>query len=150
MRERHIAVQRHIPASVELVWDLFADFPNLATHWSGLRGSSAIGDQTRGEGARRRVELRPIGNMVEVVTVWVEGRTLATRNQPSASVPVKRAESVLTFEPSGGGALVTFDYRYTPRGGPIGRATGPLLDRMLTASFADMLAATEKAALSNT
>jgi hypothetical protein len=45
--------------------------------------------------------------------------------------------------------LVTFDYRYVPRGGPIGRFTGPLIDKMLTATFTDMLSATEAAALAN-
>lgn len=41
------------------------------------------------------------------------------------------------------------NYRYEPRGGPIGRFTGPLIDKMLTAAFTDMLAATEKGALAN-
>lgn len=62
------------------------------------------------------------------------------------SVPFKQAESTLTLEPDGGGTLVIFDYRYVPRGGLIGRCTGPLIDRMPTAAFTDMLAATEEAA----
>ena len=45
-----------------------------------------------------------------------------------------------------GGTLAVFDYRYVPRGGPLGRLTGPLIDKMLTATFIDMLAATEEAA----
>jgi hypothetical protein len=134
-------------ASTGSVWDLFADFPNLANHWSGLRASEAIGDQTRGVGARRRVELKPLGSMEETVTTWEEGRRMETENQPSLSVPIKHAESTLTFEPDDDGTLATFDYRYVPRGGPIGRITGPLIDKMLTSNFTDMLAATEKAAL---
>jgi hypothetical protein len=62
-------------------------------------------------------------------------------------VPFKHAESTLTLEPTDDGALATFDYRYMPRGGPLGRLTGPLIDKMLTATFTDMLAAAEKAAL---
>lgn len=65
------------------------------------------------------------------------------------SVPIKQAESTLTLEPDDDGTLATFDYRYVPRGGPIGRFTGPLIDKMLTATFTDMLAATEEAALAN-
>jgi hypothetical protein len=51
--------------------------------------------------------------------------------------------------PDDQGTLATFDYRYVPRGGPIGRFTGPLIDKMLTATFTEMLAATEEAALAN-
>jgi hypothetical protein len=85
--------------------------------------------------------------MEETVTTWEEGRRIDTRNQPSGSVPIKWAESTLTLEPDGEGTSVTFAYRYLPRGGPIGRVTGPMIDKMLTATFTDMLAAAEKAAL---
>ena len=64
-------------------------------------------------------------------------------------MPIKQANSTLTLDPDDDGTLATFDYRYVPRGGPIGRFTGPLIDKMLTANFTDMLAATEKAAHAN-
>jgi hypothetical protein len=146
MPERHIRVQRRMVASTDSVWALFADFPNLASHWSGLRATRAIGDQTSGVGARRRVELKPIGSMEETVTFWEEGRRIDTQNLPSASVPFKHAESTLTLEPDADGTLATFDYRYLPRGGPLGRLAGPLIDKMLKGTFTDMLAATDEAA----
>ncbi len=149
MPERHIRVQRRMSASTASVWALYADFPNLARHWNGLRATRAIGGQTSGVGARRRVDLKPMGSMEETVTIWEEGRRIDTRNRPSGSVPFKQAESTLTLEPADDGTLATFDYRYVPRGGPIGRLTGPLIDKMLTATFTDMVAATEKAALTN-
>jgi Polyketide cyclase / dehydrase and lipid transport len=145
MPERHIRVQRRMAASTDSVWALFADFPNLASHWSGLRATRAIGDQTGGVGARRRVELKPIGSN-ETVTIWEEGRRIDTQNLPSASVPFKHAESTLTLEPDAEGTLATFDYRYVPRGGPLGRLAAPLIDKMLTGTFTDMLAATDEAA----
>jgi hypothetical protein len=147
MPERLITVQRRMSASPGSVWAVFADFPNLASHWNGLRATSAIGDLTRGVGARRRVKLKPTGSMVETVTVWDEGRRIDTQNQPSASVPIKRAESSLTLESAEDGTLASFDYRYVPRGGPLGRLIGPLVDKMLTATFTDMLAATDEVAL---
>lgn len=131
------------------VWDLYSDFPNLASHWSGLRATRAIGNQTSGVGARRHVELKPFGSLDETVTVWEEGHRIDTQNQPSGSVPFKQAESTLTLEADDGGTLVTFDYRYVPRGGPFGRFTGPLIDKMLTATFTGMLTATEEAVLTN-
>jgi hypothetical protein len=147
MPERHIRVQRRMAASTGSGWALFGDFPNLASPWSGLRATRAIGDQTSGVGARRRGDLKPIGSMDETVTVWEDGRRIDTENQPSASVPFKHAESTLTLEPDDDGTLATFDYRYVPRGGPLGRLTGPLIDKMLTATFTDMLAATDEAAV---
>jgi hypothetical protein len=108
-----------------------------------------MGDQTSGVGARRHVDLKPIGSMDETVTVWEDGRRIDTRNQPSASVPFKHAESTLTLEPDDDCTLATFDYRYLPRGGPLGRLTGPLIDKMLIATFTDMLAATDEAAARN-
>jgi hypothetical protein len=149
MPERHITVQRRMSASPGSLWALYADFPNLATHWNGLRATRAIGGQTSGVGARRRVELKPMGSMEETVTVWEEGRRIDTQNQPSGSVPFKQAKSMLTLEPDGHGTLATFGYRFVPRGGPLGRLTGPLIDKMLTSTFTDMLAVTEKAALAN-
>lgn len=52
MPERHLTVQRRNSASAGSEWALFADFPNLASHWGGLRGTRAISDQTSGVGAR--------------------------------------------------------------------------------------------------
>ena len=147
MAERHLTVRRHVDAPCAPVWAVCADFPNLADHWDGLKASRPIGDQMNGVGARRQVDLKPIGALVETVTVWEEGRTLATTNQPSALVPFKHAEARLTLEPDGDGTAITFDYRYVPRGGPMGRLTGPVIDRMLRTNFGSMLVAIEEAAL---
>ncbi len=147
MAERHLTVRRQAAASCDSVWAVCADFPNLADHWDGLKASRPIGDQTRGVGARRQVDLKPVGALVETVTAWEQGRTLATTNQPSALVPFKQAEARLTLEPHGDGTAITFDYRYVPRGGPMGRLTGPVIDRMLRTNFESMLAAIEEAAL---
>ena len=140
-------VEHRIPASTGSVWAVLADFPNLARHWEGLRSTTAIGEATGGVGARRRVGLKPIGSMDETVTVWQEGRRIDTENQPSMLVPFAYAASSLALEPEDDETLATFDYRYRPRGGPIGRITGPLIDRVLTGTFNDMLVALEKAAV---
>lgn len=147
MAERQLTVRRQVAASRASVWAVCADFPNLADHWGGLKASRPIGDQAQGVGARRQVDLKPVGALVETVTAWEEGRTLATKNEPSALVPFKQAEARLTLEPDGDGTAITFDYRYVPRGGPMGRVSGPVIDRMLRTNFESMLAAIEQAAL---
>jgi hypothetical protein len=90
---------------------------------------------------------KELGSLVETITAWEEGRTVATANQPSALVPFKQAESRLTLEPEGDGTAITFDYRYVPKGGPLGRLTGPVIDRMLKRTFESLLATIEEAAL---
>jgi hypothetical protein len=145
--ERRLTVRRQVAASCDSVWDVFADFPNLADHWGGLKASRPIGDQTHGMGARRQVDLAPVGTLDETVTAWEEGRSIATKNQPSALVPFKQAKSRLTLEPDGHGTAITFDYWYVPRGGPVGRLTGPVIDTMLRRTFETMLASVEEAAL---
>ena len=144
--ERHLTVRRQAAAPHDSVWAVCADFPNLAAHWDGLKASRPIGDQTRGVGARRQVDLKPLGALVETVTAWEQGRTLATTNQPSALVPFKQAKARLTLEPHGDRTAITFDYRYVPRGGPMGRLTGPVIDKILRRDFESMLAAIEEAA----
>ncbi|MEV0173266.1 SRPBCC family protein [Streptomyces sp. NPDC050803] len=114
MAERHLRARRRTAASPVSVWAVLADFPNLAGIWSGLKSSQAIGDQVRGVGARRQVDLKPVGSMVETVTAWEEGRMLATENQPSALVPMKHAAARVTLEPDGDGTAITFDYWYVP------------------------------------
>ena len=145
MGERHLIVQRRVAAPPDSVWRVCADYPNLADHWDGIKASRPLGDQVRGVGARREVVLKPLGSMVETVTAWDEGRSLATANEPSALVPFKRAESRLTLDPDGGGTAITFDYRFVPRGGPLGAVTGPVIERMLRATFESMLTALEDA-----
>ena len=146
MAERHLTIQRRMAAPTDSLWALFADFPHLASHWNGLRATSAIGGKTSGVGARRHVELKPMGSMQETVTVWEAGRRIDTVNEPSPSVPFTHAESSLTLEPADDGTMATFDYRYVPRGGPLGVLTGPVIDLMLRRSFTDMLTATDQAA----
>ena len=146
MGERNLTVQRRVAASRGSVWNVCSDFPNLAEHWDGIRASRPIGDQTRGVGARREVDLKPVGSMVETVTAWEEGRMMATANQPSALVPFNQAESRITLDPDGDATVITFDYRYVPRGGPLGGLTGPVIDRMLRSTFESLLVAIEKTA----
>jgi hypothetical protein len=54
-------------------------------------------------------------------------------------VPFKQAEARLALEPHGDETVITFDYRYVPRGGPMGRLTGPVIDRRLRTDFESML-----------
>ena len=125
MPERHIMVQRRMAASPGSVWALFADFPNLASHWSGLRATRAIGNQTTGVGARRHVDLKPIGSMDETVTAWEEGRRIGTENHPSVAVPFNRAETMLTLDADDAGTWPGSTIAMYPEAAPSADSRGP-------------------------
>ncbi len=138
MPERHIMVQRRMSAPTSAVWAVVSDFPDLASHWNGLRSTRALGAASSSSRWAPGTRPSPSGR-----TVTGSGR----RTSPNTLVPFPHVESTLTLESDGDGTLGLFDYRYVPRGGPLGHLTGPLIDKRLTATFADMLAATEEAAL---
>ena len=133
-------------APTPLVFPPTARVARRPLQWLARWGKSANRAQRESVGARRHVDLKPVGSMEETVTVWKVGRRIDTVNEPSPSVPFTHAQSSLTLEPADGGTMATFDYRYVPRGGPLGVLTGPVIDRMLTRSFTDMLTATDHAA----
>ncbi len=125
MPERHITVQRDMAAYPGSVWAMVADFPNLASRWTGLRATKSHWQPNEGVGARCHVELDPIGATDETVTAWEVGRRIDTENHPSVWVPFNRAETMLTLDPDDGGTVATFDYRYIPSGGQSADSPGP-------------------------
>src|SRR4051812_3204079 len=57
MAERHLTMQRRMAAPRGSVWALIADFPNLASNWSGLRETRDIApDEWRRRSPPRRTE----------------------------------------------------------------------------------------------
>ena len=47
--------------SKETLWNVIADFPNIADHVDSVKASAAIGEQISGVGATRRCDLQPLG-----------------------------------------------------------------------------------------
>lgn len=146
MTERSITVSRNIDAPSDDVWKVLADFPNIADWNQGVKASRAVGDATSGVGARRHCDLAPAGGLDETIAEWVEGERMVVTIDRATVVPIKHATVTFTLDSDGVRTPTTIEYRYAPKGGPIGRMMGPLLDRQLAKGFAGFLVDVEGAA----
>jgi hypothetical protein len=68
--------RRHIHAAPEQVFEVLADFGDIAEWARFIQHSSPLTEQTRGLGSTRRVQMAR-QTVVETVTVWDEPRELA-------------------------------------------------------------------------
>lgn len=146
MTNRSITVTRDIDAPPEDVWKVLADFPNIAAWNTGVKASHTIGDATGGVGARRHCDLAPAGGLDETIVEWVEGRRLVVTIDRATVVPIKHATVTFTLDPDGARTPTSIEYRYRPKGGPLGRLAGRLLDRQLAKGFDGFLIDVETAA----
>ncbi|MEM7738628.1 MAG: SRPBCC family protein [Deinococcota bacterium] len=83
-------IKEHITinASKEAVWNVLADFGNVATFNPNLKHSYSTSDTTTGVGATRVCQLKPMGQVEERITAWREAEylqiyTLNTKGMPS-------------------------------------------------------------------
>jgi hypothetical protein len=83
--------------------------------------------------------MKPIGSMDETVTIWEKGAGSTHRICRARWCRSSTPKSTLMLEPDAKRTLATFDHRYVPRGGPLCRLAGPLIDKMPTETFTDML-----------
>lgn len=147
MTDRTVVIERDIAATPAEVWKVLADFPNIADWNTGVRTSRSTGTQTVGVGASRHCDLAPAGTLDETITGWEEGRRLAITIDKATVVPISRGGITFLLDTSGDMVTpTTVEYRYAPKGGPLGRFVGPLLDRQLAKGFAGFLADLEAAA----
>jgi hypothetical protein len=62
--------RRAIEAPRHAVWEVLADFPNIADWNSGVKHSEATSEETGGLGTSRHYDLAPMGALEETITGW--------------------------------------------------------------------------------
>jgi Polyketide cyclase / dehydrase and lipid transport len=148
MTDRVVRVERSIPAASSDVWAVLADLPSHASWRDDVKVSRMLGDATSGVGARRHLDLAPLGGLDETVLDWEEGSMMVVAVDKATVVPVKSGEATLVVDREGEDeSKVTWEFRYVPKGGPLGRVIGAVADRQLTKVFRRVLADLEHAAL---
>lgn len=106
-----------------------------------------LGEQMSGIGARRHLDLAPVGGVDETVLGWEEGRRMVVAVDKATVSPVKSGEATLVVHrEQDDKSKVTMEFRYVPKGGPFGRVIGAVVDRQLTRVFRGVLADLERAA----
>ncbi len=119
-----------IAASASAAWDVLSDFHGVDTWARPVTRVVALGPAARGVGAARRCDIRGLGAVDEVVTVWEEGRRLGYRVSPVG--PIGRSESLWEIEPVGPlSTRVRLRLDYDMRFGPLGALLHALLVRRL-------------------
>lgn len=147
MTGRIVRVERSIPAAPSDVWAVLADLPNHASWRSDVKASRMLGEATSGVGARRHLDLAPVGGLDETVLGWEEGSRMVVAVDKATVVPIKSGEATLVVDREGDDkSKVIMEFRYVPKGGSFGRVIGAAVDRQLTKVFRGVLADLDHAA----
>lgn len=147
MTDRTVRVERSMSAAPSDVWAVLADLSDHASWRSDVKASRMLGDATSGVGARRHLDLAPIGGLDETVVGWEEGSRMVVSVDRASVLPVRSGEATLVVHrEEDTRSRVTMEFRYIPKGGWFGRVIGPVVDGQLTRVFRGLLADLERAA----
>ncbi len=135
----NLQVSRTSTKSPEALWEVIADFPNIADWNSGVKASFATSAEARGVGATRHCDLSPAGALEERVLEWDEGKRMKIAVDSSQKAPVKTATVDFSITPEADGVRLVVDYEFTPKGGAAGRAAAPALKKVFTKAFTGFL-----------
>lgn len=144
---RTIEVEREIEASRSTVWDVLADFPNIAAWNTGVKKSFSTSDASQGVGAKRHCDLAPMGALEETIQVWEPEARLEISIDSAEGLPIRHGLAAFTLQPSESGTRVTVAYSYQPKFGVVGQMMGRfVMDRQLTKGFTGFLEDLDQAA----
>lgn len=141
-----LKVTRTSTKSADSLWDVIADFPNIANWNSGVKTSVATSNETGGVGATRHCELSPAGALDERVLEWEEGRRVKIAVDKASKAPIKNATANFSITPEGDHVRLDVDYEFEPKGGVAGRAAAPALKKAFTRAFSGFLDEWDQAA----
>lgn len=139
-------VTRTSTKSPEALWEVIADFPNIANWYSGVKTSVSTSTEGEGVGATRHCELSPAGALDERILEWEEGRRVKIAVEKTAKAPIKRATADFVITPEGDQVRLDIDYEFEPKGGVAGKAAAPALKKAFTRAFSGMLDEWDEAA----
>ncbi len=131
----NIHVSRTSEKSPEALWDVIADYPNIASWNSGVKTSVATSAETTGVGATRHCELSPAGTLDERVLEWVEGRRVKIAVEQASKAPIKFATADFSITPRNDHVRLDISYEFEPKGGVAGKAASPALKLAFTRAF---------------
>lgn len=133
---RTVTINRTIPASSKAIWEVLANFPNIADWNGGIKKSWSTGDQNEGVGASRHCDLKPAGALEETIAEWIPEQKLVVNIDSAKKLPIKNG--VATFELTGQGESKTevqIDYDYAPKWNLLDKIIGGALDKQFMKGF---------------
>ncbi|MEO0494475.1 MAG: SRPBCC family protein [Actinomycetota bacterium] len=141
-----VQVTRTTDKSPEALWDVLADFPNIANWYSGLKTSVSTSEAFNGVGATRHCELAPVGAIDERILAWEERSHVRIAAEKYEKAPIKHAIADFRIVPDGDQTRLDLSFDFTAKGGVAGKAATPALKAALTKGFNQMLEDWEAAA----
>ena len=134
---RNVNLSKKIDASRQVVWDVLADFPNIANWNSGVKKSYSTNDAVDGVGATRHCDLAPAGALEETIREWEPNTRMVISIDAAKKAPIKSGLGtfVLTGDDAGP-TEVAVQLDFAPKGGAIGNLLfGKLLDKQFNKGF---------------
>lgn len=142
----NLQVTRTSTKSPDALWEVIADFPNIANWNRGVRTSVATSTDTSGVGATRHCELAPAGALDERILEWEEGRRVKIAVDKASKAPIKTATANFSITPENEHVRLDIDYEFEVKGGVAGKAAAPALKKAFTRAFSGFLDDWDKAA----
>ncbi len=106
-----IAADITVRAPAKKVWDVIADFSAVDTWAPQVTKSYGLGTKDRGVGAERRCDIKGFGSIGEVITEWIDGRSLTYRVTPLGPLGVSHNRwTVLEVDESSSEVVVELGY----------------------------------------
>jgi ligand-binding SRPBCC domain-containing protein len=109
-----------IDAPREAVWSALTQLDALPRYDPGVKRAHIIGPAAEGEGASRRVELKPAGWFAETVTAWDPPESIAFE-LTQCSLHVRRLHHSYILTSLNGGTELCQRMSYELKFGPLGR-----------------------------
>ena len=134
-----LQVTRTSTKPADALWDVIADFPNIADWNSGVKTSVSTSSSDGGVGATRHCELSPAGALDERMLEWEEGRRVKIAVEKASKAPIKFATADFSITPEGDHVRLDVDYEFEPKGGIAGKAATPAPRKAFTKAFAGFL-----------
>jgi uncharacterized protein YndB with AHSA1/START domain len=147
---RNVTLNRQLKAPQSAVWAVLADYQNISSWNSGVKKSFLTGEASEGVGATRHCDLSPAGGLEETIRVWEPSSKLVISIDSAKKIPIKQAEMTFTIDDAGDSTDYTMSYNYEPKGGPLARIFGPMLDKQLRKGFGGFIDDLERAAQAQT
>lgn len=126
-----VTVSTITTAPKEVVWEMLADFNNIADYTDSVKTSEATSEGEIAVGSTRHCTLAPIGTTEERITEFVPGERLGIHLYDMKGIPVKHTDSVFSVEEVDGGTRITFDSDVKPKGGVFAGFVGKRLEKRL-------------------
>ena len=142
-----ISVSKSLDAPQQAVWDVLADFGNIADWNTGI-GTSYLtgGPEDVAVGTKRHCDLSPTGALEETLIVMDEPNRAVVSIDEAKRIPVKRGEAEFLLQADGDRCRTTINYAFEPNGGPLAPLIARMLQGQLQKGFSGFLDDLEKAA----